>query len=173
MADLQERLKSVIEEIENKIENKDTLEFVKTQIYNLSLIFLDEIDRVSEVNVKKMEDLADKYREINDRVEDIEDTVKHIEKDIYMQEDDEEGEFDLEIVCPYCNNEFMVDFSEELKDEVICPECNNVIELDWNKEDHNCGCCGCDGHSEDGCNGSCDGEHHHHDNDNDNNNEDM
>ncbi len=168
MADLQERLKSVIEEIENKIENKDTLEFVKTQIYNLSLIFLDEIDRVSEINVKKMEDLADKYREINDRVEDIEDTVKNIEKDIYMQED-EDGEFDLEIVCPYCNNEFIADFSEELKDEIICPECNNVIELDWNKEEHNCGCCGCEGHSEDGCSGC------NEDNNKDNNddNEDM
>ena len=33
MADLQERLKSVVEELENKIENKDTLQI-------LSLIFL-------------------------------------------------------------------------------------------------------------------------------------
>lgn len=154
MADMQERLKSVIEELENKIENKDTLEFVKTQIYNLSLIFLDEIDRVSEINMKKMEDLAEKYREINDKVEDIEDSVKTIENDIYMQEGDE-GEFDLEIVCPYCNNEFIADFSEELKDEIICPECNNVIELDWNKEEHSCGCCGCEGHSDEGCHGEC------------------
>ncbi len=155
MADLQERLKSVIEELENKIENKDTLEFVKTQIYNLSLIFLDEIERVSEVNVKKMDALAEKYKEINNKVDNIEESVKNIEKDIYMQED-EEDEFDLEIVCPYCNNAFIADFSDELKDEITCPECNNIIELDWNKEEHDCGgCCDCHGEENGECNGNC------------------
>lgn len=155
MADLQERLKSVIEELENKIENKDTLEFVKTQIYNLSLIFLDEIERVSEANIKKMDALAEKYKEINDKVDNVEESVKNIEKDIYMQEDDED-EFDLEIVCPYCNNEFIADFSDELKDEITCPECNNVIELDWNKEEHDCGgCCDCHGEENGECHGNC------------------
>ena len=165
MADLQERLKSVVEELENKIENKDTLEFVKTQIYNLSLIFLDEIDRVSEMNTKKMDALAEKYREINDRVEGIEDSVKHIENDIYM-ECDEDEEFDMEIVCPYCNNEFVADFSEELKDEITCPECNNIIELDWNKEEHNCGCCDCGDEEHGECSGNCHGDcNHHHEED--------
>lgn len=160
MADLQERLKSVVEELENKIENKDTLEFVKTQIYNLSLIFLDEIDRVSEMNMKKMDALAEKYREINDRVEGIEDSVKHIENDIYM-ECDEGEEFDMEIVCPYCNNEFVADFSEELKDEITCPECNNIIELDWNKEEHSCGCCDCGDEEHGECSGNCHGDCNH------------
>lgn len=152
MADIQDRLKSVIEELESKIEDPNTLDFVKSQIYNLSLIFLDEIDKVNEINNKKMEALAEKYREINDKVEHIEDSVKNIESDIYMHGDEEE--YGLEIICPYCNNEFMADFSEELKEEIICPECNNVIELDWNKDeenDNNNGCTNCGGSS--GCPG--------------------
>ena len=69
-----EKLNKIISDIEKNLKNKEDVEYVKTQIYNLSLIFLDEIDRVSEMNMKKMEALAEKYREINDRVEEIEDS---------------------------------------------------------------------------------------------------
>ena len=68
------------------------------------------------------------------------------EKDIY----DEDG-FDFEIVCPYCNYEFIIDLDEN-KSEIECPECKNMIELDWtgniNDEKSGCqgschGCIGC------------------------------
>ena len=70
--------------------------------------------------------------------------IDNIEKEIYA----EDG-FDFEIVCPYCNYEFVIDMDENQK-EVKCPECNNIIELDWsgNPEDDECtghcsGCTGC------------------------------
>ena len=50
--------------------------------------------------------------------------LRNISNDIYEDEDD------FEIVCPYCNFEFIADIDES-KTEIICPECENVIELDW------------------------------------------
>ena len=60
--------------------------------------------------------------------------------DVYVDEN-----FDFEIVCPYCNYEFVSDFSQNLKEQVECPECHNIIELDWNNhEEHDCsGHCSC------------------------------
>ena len=80
--------------------------------------------------------------------------IDNIEKDIYA----EEG-FDFEIVCPYCESEFIIDVDEN-KTEVECPECNNIIELDWtgNVDDEP---------EHDGCNGSCHGCHGCEDNDED------
>ena len=74
---------------------------------------------------------------------------KDIEDDIY----EEEG-FDFEIVCPYCEHEFVIDTSED-KTEIKCPECKNIIELDWSgnldDEDDGCSgnCCGCSGCGDD------------------------
>ena len=71
--------------------------------------------------------------------------IDNIEKDIYS----EDG-FDFEIVCPYCNYEFIIDMDEN-KTEVTCPECSNTIELDWSgdidEEENNCSghCSGCSG----------------------------
>ena len=71
-------------------------------------------------------------------MEKLNDNIHEITSDIY-----EEDEFDFEIVCPYCNHQFVVDINDEnnLK-EVKCPECKNLIELDWNEEEH------CSGHCE-------------------------
>ena len=62
----------------------------------------------------------------------------------------ETGEYDFEIVCPYCNNEFVTDLKlmNEEKTEIRCPECNNIIELDWNDDEDE----GCQGHC-DACHG--------------------
>ena len=42
-------------------------------------------------------------------------------------------DFEFEIVCPYCNYEFIADIDEH-EDEILCPECNNPIELDWSED---------------------------------------
>ena len=64
-----------------------------------------------------------------------------------------DDEFDFEIVCPYCDNEFLIDInSKNLK--VKCPKCNNIIELDFSgnfeenlqsgcQTGHCSGCSGC------------------------------
>ncbi len=135
MADITEKCKQIIRELENNIKDSSALEFAKAQVYNLLEAFLQEIEEFQEVAEKRVDKLIQNQAELDKR-------LSTIEKDIY----EEEGDF--EIVCPYCNHEFFADY-DELKNEIICPECNNTIELDWNEE-HDCSCC--HGECDDDCN---------------------
>lgn len=81
--------------------------------------------------------MSDRQNKVEAKMERVEKIVDTIEKDIYVG-----NEYDVEIVCPYCNYNFVLD-PDEMKDEVECPECNNLIEIDW------------DGESFDECSGSC------------------
>lgn len=141
MADITEKCKQIIQELENNIKDANDLEFAKAQMYSLLESFLQEIEVIQENAEKRLDRVIQNQAQLDKR-------ISTIEKDIY----EEEGE--LEIVCPYCNYEFSVDY-DELKNEIICPECNNAIELDWNEE-HDCSCC--EGHCEDNCdcNDECD-----------------
>lgn len=134
MADITKKCKKIIKDLESNIKDPTDLEFAKEQIFSLLETFLEEIETIQETAEKRVDKLIQNQAELDRR-------LSTIEKDIY----EEEGDF--EIVCPYCNNEFFVDY-DELKDEVICPECNNTIELDWNEE-HDCSCC--HGDCEDDC----------------------
>ena len=107
------------------------------------MLFMEIIDNLTEKTDKKIKQIEEKQKQIEDKMEKVENAVDEIEKDIYV---DEDGNFDFEIVCPYCNNEFIAEIDG--KNEILCPECNNIIELDWNEEDEG----GCSGH----CN-SCHG----------------
>lgn len=138
MSNLQENFKKIIDDLDKNIENKKDLEYIKTQIYNISILFMDELDKISELNMDKMNRLIVRHKELTNRMQQLETTMNQIEKDIYL--DPNEEELGFEVICPYCNTEFEVDMNNEIQSEVKCPECNNVIELDWNGED------GCDGH---------------------------
>ena len=56
-----------------------------------------------------------------------------------------------EVICPYCNHQFITDIDLEANSEIKCPECKNIIEFDWNEDEDqensckkNCnGCCDC------------------------------
>lgn len=157
MSNLQEKFNKIINDLDQNIENKNDLEYIKTQIYNISMLFIDELDKISELNMDKINRLIVKHKELNNRMQQLENTMKQIEEDIYLDSDEEELGF--EIMCPYCNAEFEVDMNEEIKSEVKCPECNNIIELDWNQDECCGGHCGsCESHcnfednSDDGCN---------------------
>ncbi len=154
MAEIQDKFKEIVSNIEEKITNKEELDFIKEQISKISTLFLDEIDKIIDMNTSRMDDIVINQKILSDKIEHIQETVNHIEKDIYMDE-----ECDFEIVCPYCNNEFVEDFTNEIKNEVECPECHNIIELDWNHDEHCEGNCEC-----------CDDEHCNHEEDDD---EDM
>ena len=93
---------------------------------------------------KKVNEVSNRQSEVESKVQKVEKMVDSIEKDIYL----DTSEYDLEIVCPYCNFSFMLD-PDEMRDEVECPECNNVIEIDWNGDSFDEGCsgsCGSCGH---------------------------
>ena len=147
MSDLQKKLNKVISDIEKNLKNKEDLEYVKTQIYNIYTIFLDEFDELESKCNEKMENILIKCKVLDDRMSEIEDSIDKIESDIYIKENEE---FDFDVTCP----------SEGPQNSVICPECNNVVELDWN--DGNEGCL----HDCHECGGEC-GHDHEEDNEDD------
>ncbi len=107
-------------------------------------VVINQMDHILDYKEEKMAQLEDTQKEINEKMAKMQQVIDNIEKDIYA----EDG-FDFEIVCPYCNYEFIIDLDEN-KTEIECPECNNMIELDWSgdiDEEH------------DKCNGSCHGCH--------------
>lgn len=146
MSDLKEKLNEIMNDFDKNIKNKEDLEYIKSQVYNISALFLDEMDKLAEINIKRLNVLNDREKELAKRVEDVERTMDLIKREMFVEPE----ECDFEITCPYCNEEFVEDFSDGIKNEVRCPECDNVIELDWHEED-GCGC----GHD---CDGECDCE---------------
>ena len=111
----------------------------------MSALYLDIVDRVSDISSKRLDEIEDYQDHLESRLEKVEKSVNLIKSDIYEDED-----YDFEIMCPYCNHEFVADVEDELKEEIECPECHNIIELDWDGDDDCCnGCCSsCEGHKE-------------------------
>lgn len=134
MANLKKRLNEILSELDENIKNKEDLEYVKSQIYNISLLFLDEIDKLAELNLGRLNVMIEREKELAKRVATMEKIIKNIEKEMTIEQ-----ECDFEIICPYCNTDFVEDFTNGYKHEVKCPECDNVIELDWHEE-NNCSC---------------------------------
>lgn len=139
MSDIKGRYKQIIEDLENNIQNPEELNFVKDKFSELSMVFIDMLDRITRLTDNKIQEIEQKQQEILNKINSVQSVVDEIEGDIY--EDDENYEF--EIVCPYCNYEFIAGVEDECKAEIQCPECHNSIELDWNTEE------------EASCTGSC------------------
>ena len=153
MNNLNSEFKIILENLEKNLKNKEDLEFVKTQMFNLYNLFFDEITNLENLANSRMAEISQKQASMEEKLDEIGKEVKNISVDIYGEEDLEDGDYNFTIACPYCNYEFEVGV-DDLKDTIFCPECNNEIELDWGHE--------CD---EDSCN-SCSG-HCHHDEDDD------
>lgn len=160
MSDINLNIKKVIENLEEKITDKENLETAKLEMFNLYNSFVDELTRINEVVGEQIAGLAMAQQATNERMEKMEKSLKKIENDIYLDDEEDEDEYTMEIVCPYCNKEFSLEMDEIVdKDEISCPECNNTIELDWG---HDCGCSDC----EDDCD-CCGGERHYDDDEED------
>lgn len=166
MSVLSDNYKKIIAEIETKITNPEDLEFVKEKISELSMIFMSAIDNFTDKADEKMKQIEEKQKNIEEKMNKVEEAINEIEADIYV---DDDSNFDFEIVCPYCDYEFVTSIDGE--NEIICPKCNNVIELDWNDEDEDECCSGhchsCHSCEDDECDCGCDCE------EDDENDEDM
>jgi uncharacterized Zn-finger protein len=84
-----------------------------------------KLEQQIETLLGEVKELKENQKIMTNKIEKMQQVIDHIESDIYSDEG-----FDFEIVCPYCENEFVIDANED-KNEVECPECKNVIELDW------------------------------------------
>lgn len=143
---LKEEYNKFLESMEKKFKNEEDLNYIKENFALFVDKVIDEIDMILNYKQEKMNELEQKQKEIDEKMNKMQSIIDNIEKDIYA----EDG-FDFEIICPYCDNQFVIDVDED-KTEVECPVCNNIIELDWTgdtEEDTDCngscsGCHGCD-----------------------------
>ena len=120
MSKLSNEYLKIIEDIEKHISNKEESKYVTKKIGELTALYMDLIEKSINANLDRIE-------EIEEQLDKVQETVSLIKKDIYEDED-----YDFEIVCPYCNHEFVADVEDELKEE---------IELDWDEEEGCGGCC--------------------------------
>lgn len=148
MSDMNGKYKQIMEDIESNIKDPATLDFVKDKFSELSMLFIDMLDRVTRLTDNKIQELETKQQEILGKINSVQSIVDGIESDIYEEDDDN---YEFEIVCPYCNYEFTTDIEDESKEEIQCPECHNTIELDWNLEEELGGCSGSCSHCASGC----------------------
>lgn len=143
MTDLNKEYRKMIAELDENISNPEDLEYAKNQMYKLSMMFIDEMESITAKYEDRINALAQNQTKLEDKIKSIQKVVNTIEKDIYDGDlDSEEDTYDFQIICPYCNYEFVIEM-DDMKEEVTCPECRNMIELEW------------DGHEEEGCSGSC------------------
>lgn len=130
MANINTKFKKIISDLEENIKDEETLEYAKTQVFNLYNVLLDEVSRIEELATEKISSILEVQVQMESRVNKLEKDLAEMEKDIYAEESGEE----ITINCPYCNNQFILEL-DELKEEVECPECSNIIELDWGQEE--------------------------------------
>ncbi|MBP3256319.1 MAG: hypothetical protein J6M60_07560 [Clostridia bacterium] len=156
MSVLSDSYKRIMSEVEAKITDQNELEFVKLKMNELSMIFMEVIDNLSNETNQKIKRLEEKQQKIEDKMLEVENYVNDIENDMLDEMEeiivDEEYDDGFEITCPYCNKDFYADING--KNEIDCPECKNIIELDWNDEEEqqSCGCANGGCNSCPGCN---------------------
>lgn len=146
MRKLKNEYKSFLDDIEKNVKNKEDLDYIKERFVSFVDTVLDEMDYILDYKQEEMAKIEDTQKQLNEKMGQMQQVIDNIEKDIYA----EDG-FDFEIVCPYCNYEFIIDVDEN-KTEVECPECQNIIELDWSGEVE-------EENNEDTCHGDCHGCH--------------
>ena len=116
---LDKRYNEVIEELNKNMESESDSQYAKMVITELTLMYLDEVNKLEKAFEKKIQ-------LCNLRLAELEQRIEGLENDIFDEEDDGS----ICISCPYCNADIILDSSTP-EDEIECPECKNMIELDW------------------------------------------
>ena len=132
MSKLQDNFNAIMAKIKERITDEEELEFIKQQIAELSMIYIDELNKIMDLSERRVNQIYENQKMLEQKMNELEKGVNTIEKELFVEE-----EYDFEIVCPYCNYEFVTDINSTKK-EIQCPECHNTIELDWNAEEHDC-----------------------------------
>ena len=131
MGRLKNEYKSFLDDIEKNIKNLEDLKYVQGRFARFMDSILDNIENIMEYKTEEIEKVRKNQIALEKELDKMRNALENIERDIY---DDEE--YDFEIICPYCNNQFLID-SEDEKPEIVCPECKNIIELDWSGDTNN------------------------------------
>ena len=87
MSDLKNHYQAILTELENHFQNEDDQAFVLSKFQELSMMFMDVIDRLTYLTDIRIKEVEEKQQEIDNRIETVKKAVDGIENDIY--EDDE------------------------------------------------------------------------------------
>ena len=87
MSDIKGKYKRILEELESNVKDAKELVFVKEKFMELTLIFMDIIDRLTILTDARIKEIEDRQEEINSKIDSVQSMVDEIEGDIY--EDDE------------------------------------------------------------------------------------
>lgn len=126
MSNIKKEINQFFEKIEKNMKNAEDARYVKERANELISVFLDKMDKILEYHEDKLNKVIEKQKSIESKIDKMQTLLNNIEKDIYLEEDS-----DFDIICPYCDYEFSIEYDEE-QNETECPQCHNIIELDWN-----------------------------------------
>ncbi len=140
MADLNKMYKDISRDLERNIKDENELKNIKEKLLDIMTYFIESGNNYA--NIKEKQDKLDKsMKKIQRRLE-------RIEEDMYIEEDDEyegdkmhDNDYEFEIRCPYCDEDFIISNESKSSKEIECPNCHNIIELDWNESSECDGCC--------------------------------
>lgn len=132
MAELSDKYTKILDDIRTSISNIDERKYVEKKLLELSSVYLGLLDRLTRTNTAKISKIEENQEKIVKKVTEIQESISNMKNDIY-----ELDGYDFEIVCPYCNFEFVTEIEKYHREEIECPNCNNIIELDWDDSKKN------------------------------------
>lgn len=141
LEDLKNELGKFYSDINENVKDKEDLLYVKERTTDLIDFIAEELEKIMNYKEDKLNALIKKQQQTEKIIQILSDKMDNVYEDIY---DEEPGEEEFLINCPYCGLEFGADIDEDFN-EIRCPECGNLIELDWNgnpDDDKNKGCDG-------------------------------
>ena len=143
MSNFNTEFKKILKNLEVNVKDKEALDASKVEMFNLYNLFFDEITNLEQAMMDRITAIAESQLNIEEEIKTLGKSVKNIEKDIYMDDDMEDEDGEVEVRCPYCNKTFIAEMNDLSAAEIICPECNNTIELDWGNDEcgDDCDCC--------------------------------
>ena len=83
MAEFSEKYSKIIKDIEKSISDEKEREIVLKKVSELSFMYMDVIDRISNVNSERMDDIEKHQDKLDEKIGKVKDTVDLIKKDIY------------------------------------------------------------------------------------------
>lgn len=126
---ISKKYNEILRNLESHIFNKKDLDYIKKQITDLTIVYIDELDKNSNKVSKKFNNIEKRLLEIENKI----DLLENMDDD-YVENFDVETEFHNEngekINCPYCDYSFLVKYDIS-NNETTCPKCDNLIVLDW------------------------------------------
>jgi len=90
MSDMNLIMKKIMTNLEEKVKDKETLETIKTEIFNLYNAFADEVIELNAVMNARVLEIAQAQKEANEKMDKMAKSLKKIENDIYLDEEDDD-----------------------------------------------------------------------------------